>query len=61
MPQEIGADFIRAINKRLGNRLQFVPGPWKKIYLQVQNQQLDDLMDRLDNLRRIRQRGFIQD
>ena len=44
-PQGIGVDFIRALNERLGNRLQIVPGPWKQIYQQVKEGQLDALMD----------------
>jgi len=43
--QGIGVDFIRALNKRLGNRLRIVSGSWKQIYSQVQNKQLDALMD----------------
>ena len=44
-PQGIGVDFIRALNQRLGGRLKIVAGPWKQIYSQVQQKQLDALMD----------------
>lgn len=44
-PQGIGVEFIRALNTRLGNRLQIVPGPWKETYEAVKEQRLDALMD----------------
>jgi len=45
MPQGIGTEFIRAINKRLGDRLQIVPGSWKPTYEAVKEKRLDALMD----------------
>ncbi len=44
-PQGIGVGYIRALNKRLGNRLQIVPGPWKETFEAVKEQRLDALMD----------------
>jgi two-component system sensor histidine kinase/response regulator len=44
-PQGIGVGFIRAINKRIGNRLIIVPGTWKENYAAVKHGQLDALMD----------------
>lgn len=44
-PQGIGVEFIEALNKRLGGRLEIVPGAWKKTYKAVQEKQLDALMD----------------
>ena len=44
-PQGIGVQFINAINNRLGNRLEIVPGPWKQTYESVKDKQLDALMD----------------
>ena len=44
-PQGIGVEFIRAINRRLGNRLEIIPGPWEEIFEAVKNKKLDALMD----------------
>jgi polar amino acid transport system substrate-binding protein len=44
-PQGIGVGFIKALNKRLGNRLQIVPGSWKENYEAVKAKHLDALMD----------------
>ncbi len=44
-PQGIGAGYIHALNKRLGNRLQIVPGPWKETFDAVKEGRLDALMD----------------
>lgn len=44
-PRGIGVEFIQAINKRLGNRLEIVSGPWEDIYNAVQEKRLDALMD----------------
>ncbi len=45
LPQGISADFIKAINKRLGNALHLAPGPWKERYDDVKEQRLDALLD----------------
>ena len=45
IPQGIGVDFIKALNKRLDGRLTIVPGSWADFYEQVKNRQLDALMD----------------
>lgn len=44
-PSGIGVSFVKAMNKRLGNRIKIVPGPWKKIYEEVKGKRLDGLMD----------------
>jgi len=44
-PNGIGVDYIKAINKRLGNRLEIVPAPFKENYEKVRNRQLDAIMD----------------
>ena len=44
-PQGIGVDFIRAMNKRLNNRLKIVPGAWNQIYDDVKEKRLDALAD----------------
>ncbi|MEJ1421507.1 MAG: transporter substrate-binding domain-containing protein [Candidatus Sedimenticola sp. (ex Thyasira tokunagai)] len=44
-PQGIGVKFINSINKRLGNRIEIVPGPWKDTYEAVKEQRLEALMD----------------
>lgn len=44
-PKGIGVEFIKALNKRLGNRLEIVPGTWKKTYEAVKEKRLDALMD----------------
>jgi ABC-type amino acid transport substrate-binding protein len=41
----IGVEFIHALNKRLGNRLEIVPGEWEDIYRAVKEKKLDALMD----------------
>ena len=38
-------DFVEALNKRLGGRLQVFPGPWEHIYARGQRGELDVLMD----------------
>ncbi len=44
-PQGIGVQFINALNLRLDNRLEIVPGPWKKTYEAVKAKRLEALMD----------------
>jgi PAS domain S-box-containing protein len=44
-PQGIGVQFIKALNERLDNRLEIVPGPWKQTYESVKEKRLDALMD----------------
>jgi len=44
-PQGIGVDYVKALNKRLGNAIVLVPGPFKQNQEQVQNGRLDGLMD----------------
>jgi two-component system sensor histidine kinase/response regulator len=44
-PRGIGVRFIKALNKRLGERLVIVPGPWEEIYGAVKEKRLDALMD----------------
>ncbi len=44
-PQGIGVRLIQALNKRLGGRLQVVPGAWKEIYDGVKERRLDALLD----------------
>jgi two-component system sensor histidine kinase/response regulator len=44
-PQGIGTRYIEALNERLGDRLQIVPGPWDEIYEAVKDKRLDALMD----------------
>ncbi|MCP4690094.1 MAG: transporter substrate-binding domain-containing protein, partial [Desulfobacterales bacterium] len=44
-PRGIGVQFINALNKRLGNRLEIAPGPWKQTYEAVKEKRLDALMD----------------
>ncbi len=41
----IGVDFIKALNKRLGNRLEIVPGTWEQNYKGVKERRIDALMD----------------
>lgn len=43
-PQGIGARFIEALNLRLNNAIEIVPGPWADIYADVKQQRLDALM-----------------
>lgn len=44
-PQGVGADYIAAINKRLGGAVVIHPAPFKESYQKVQNGQLDALLD----------------
>jgi two-component system sensor histidine kinase/response regulator len=44
-PQGIGVAFIKALNKRLGNRLHIVSGSWKENFEAVKAKRLDALMD----------------
>jgi len=44
-PAGIGVDFIEALNKRLGGRLQPIPGSWNEIYTAVKERRLPALMD----------------
>jgi two-component system sensor histidine kinase/response regulator len=44
-PQGIGVAFIKALNKRLDDRLEIVPGSWKENYEAVKAKRLDALMD----------------
>ena len=44
IPQGIGAHFIEALNRRLNNAIEIVPGSWKEIYSGVKEQRLDALM-----------------
>lgn len=43
-PSGIGADFIRALNRRLGDVLRLHPGSWDEIYTAVQNKRLPALI-----------------
>jgi polar amino acid transport system substrate-binding protein len=43
-PSGIGADFVRAMNRRLGGVLQLHPGNWDEIYTAVQTRQLPALI-----------------
>ncbi len=43
-PSGIGADFVRALNHRLGGVLQLRPGSWDEIYSAVQTKQLPALV-----------------
>lgn len=45
IPQGIGVEFIRAINKRLGGQIEIIPGTWKDIYKAIQKKELDAIMD----------------
>lgn len=45
IPKGIGADYIRLLNKRLGDRLVIRPAPFKESFSKVKNKQLDALMD----------------
>ncbi|MCK5312442.1 MAG: transporter substrate-binding domain-containing protein [Desulfobacteraceae bacterium] len=45
IPGGIGSDYIEALNRRLDGTLKIVPGPWKKIYDDVKEKQLDAIMD----------------
>ncbi|MGE4424556.1 MAG: transporter substrate-binding domain-containing protein [Pseudodesulfovibrio sp.] len=44
-PSGIGADYIRALNQRLGGVLKIVPGPFKDNLAEVKDKRLDGLMD----------------
>ena len=44
-PRGIGVRLIQALNRRLGGRLQVVPGAWKEIYDGVRKGSLDALLD----------------
>lgn len=44
-PQGIGVKFIEALNQRLGNQLEIVPGLWKENFTAVKEKKLDALMD----------------
>jgi polar amino acid transport system substrate-binding protein len=43
-PSGIGADFVRALNRRLGGVLQLRPGSWDEIYTAVQTKHLPALI-----------------
>ena len=45
MPRGIGVRLIRSLNKRLGGRLERVPGAWKEIYDEAREHRLDALLD----------------
>jgi PAS domain S-box-containing protein len=45
VPRGIGADYIAALNRRLGNRLVIEPAPFKENFEKVKDRQLDALMD----------------
>lgn len=44
-PTGIGADYIAALNKRLGGVLNIRPGIWKDIYNDVKEKRLDAILD----------------
>lgn len=44
-PQGIGVKFIDALNTRLGNRFEIVPGLWEDNFTAVKEKNLDALMD----------------
>jgi two-component system sensor histidine kinase/response regulator len=44
-PKGIGVDFIKALNRRLGDRLEVVPGSWREIYDAAKKLNIDALMD----------------
>ena len=44
-PSGIGADYIRAMNRLLGGRLQIVPGPFKANLAKTRQGELDAIMD----------------
>lgn len=41
----IGADYISALNKRLGNKLEIISGDWKDLYDGVINRRIDAILD----------------
>ncbi|MGB1109470.1 MAG: PAS domain S-box protein [Gammaproteobacteria bacterium] len=45
VPNGISADFIAALNRRLGNRLELVPGDWKDMLEDVKEKRLDAVVD----------------
>ncbi|MFC1769801.1 transporter substrate-binding domain-containing protein [Nitrospirota bacterium] len=45
VPQGIGSDLIREINRRLNGVLKVVPGAWNQIYEDAKGNRLDALMD----------------
>ena len=45
VPRGIGADYIKALNRRLDGALEIVPGDWNTIYEDVKEKRLDALMD----------------
>ncbi|WP_372880767.1 transporter substrate-binding domain-containing protein [Psychromonas sp.] len=45
VPQGIEVRLIEALNKRLGERLKIVPGPWQQSYDRVRSRELDAMMD----------------
>ena len=44
-PEGIGADYVKALNKRLNNAIQLVPGPFRQNQELVQRGDLDGIMD----------------
>jgi PAS domain S-box-containing protein len=44
-PAGISADFIAALNKRLGGQLELVPGQWSELLQAVQDKRLDAVLD----------------
>lgn len=44
MPRGIGSQYIKALNRRLGNIIEIVPAPWADIYNKVKEHKLDALM-----------------
>ncbi|MBF0450044.1 MAG: PAS domain S-box protein [Candidatus Magnetomorum sp.] len=44
-PSGVGADYINALNQRLGDIIKLVPGPFKENLAQVKAKKLDALMD----------------
>lgn len=44
-PQGIGVDYVAALNKRLGNVIELVPGPFKQNQEMVKQGHLDGLLD----------------
>lgn len=42
-PRGIGAGFLRAINRRLNNVIEIVPGPWPEIYAAAVSGELDGI------------------
>ncbi|NDV26788.1 transporter substrate-binding domain-containing protein [Desulfovibrio sp. JC010] len=44
-PEGLGVDYVNLLNKRLGNRLKIVPGPFKENLESVKEKRIDALMD----------------